>query len=200
MYGLARFRGVVNHGITRNKTKHKYQKVSFHITVCYGKGYKKYPARMHSLFFIICRAFCIFIPSINSMKHNRRKFIAAAAALGAGTAASAMPFTRKENKKPLAHHALFWLKNPASIEDRDKLVEGVKTLAKIETIKEIHVGILANTEKRDVVDASWQVSELMFFSDLAGQASYQTHPIHLDFVKNYSHLWAKVVVYDAMEV
>jgi hypothetical protein len=135
------------------------------------------------------------------MKQNRRKFIAAAAALGAGTAASAMPLvTKKISKTPLAHHVFFWLKNPDSVEDRDKLVEGVKTLHKIETIREIHVGVLANTEKRDVVDASWHVSELMFFSDLAGQATYQNHPVHLDFIKNYGHLWAKVIVYDAMEV
>jgi len=134
------------------------------------------------------------------MKQNRRKFIAAAAALGVGTAASAMPFAHKISKTPLAHHVFFWLKNPDSIEDRDKLVEGVKTLHKIETIREIHVGVLANTEKRDVVDVSWHVSELMFFSDLAGQATYQTHPVHLDFIKNYGHLWAKVIVYDAMEV
>jgi hypothetical protein len=107
---------------------------------------------------------------------------------------------KMENKKSLAHHVFFWLKNPDSIEDRDKLVEGVKTLAKIETVREIHVGVLASTEKRDVVDTSWQVSELMFFRDLAGQETYQTHPVHLDFVKNYSHLWAKVVVYDALEV
>jgi hypothetical protein len=134
------------------------------------------------------------------MKQNRRKFIATAATLGAATAASAMPVHRAVSKTPLAHHVFFWLKNPDSIEDRDKLVEGVKTLAKIETIKEIHVGVLASTEKRDVVDTSWHVSELMFFSDLAGQATYQTHPVHLEFIKNYGHLWAKVVVYDAMEV
>lgn len=135
-------------------------------------------------------------------KSNRRKFIATTAALGAATAVSAMPYTtgEGENKKPLAHHVFFWLKNPDSTEDRDKLVEGVKTLAKIETVREIHVGVLASTEKRDVVDTSWQVSELMFFSDLEGQSTYQNHPIHLDFVKNYSHLWDRVKVYDAMEV
>jgi stress responsive alpha/beta barrel protein len=137
-------------------------------------------------------------------KSNRRKFIVATAALGAGTAVAAMPISpgknTGDNKKPLAHHVFFWLKNPDSIEDRDKLVEGVKTLAKIETVREIHVGVLANTEKRDVVDTSWQVSELMFFSDLEGQRTYQNHPIHLDFVKNYGHLWDRVKVYDAMEV
>jgi len=79
-------------------------------------------------------------------------------------------------------------------------VEGVKTLHKIETITELHVGIVANTEKRDVVDQSWAVSELMFFKDLASQATYQNHPVHLEFIKNYSHLWEKVVVYDVAEV
>lgn len=78
-------------------------------------------------------------------------------------------------------------------------MEGVRTLAKIETVRELHVGVLANTEKRDVVDTSWQVSELMFFSDLSGQSTYQTHPVHLEFIKNYGHLWSKVVVYDAMD-
>jgi len=133
-------------------------------------------------------------------KTNRRKFIATASAVSAATVVSAIPFRQVAKSKQLAHHVFFWLKNPDSVQDRDKLVEGVKTLSKIETIKEIHVGILASTEKRDVVDTSWQVSELMFFDDLAGQAVYQTHQVHLDFIKNYGHLWQKVVVYDAMEV
>ncbi|GAA4322198.1 hypothetical protein GCM10023149_22370 [Mucilaginibacter gynuensis] len=100
---------------------------------------------------------------------------------------------------PIVHHVFFWLKNPASTADRDKLVEGVKTLSKIETVHSLRVGIVAGTEKRDVVDNSWGVSELIFFKDLAGQATYQTHPVHLAFVKNYSHLWEKVIVYDATE-
>lgn len=130
---------------------------------------------------------------------NRRKFIATTAALTAGAAVSAMPLSTMTNKYPVIHHVFFWLKNPGSIEDRDKLVEGVKTLSKIETIKELRVGVVASTEKRDVVDNSWGVSELMFFSDLAGQATYQTHPVHLEFIKNYGHLWEKVIVYDAVD-
>ena len=129
----------------------------------------------------------------------RRKFLATAATLTAGTAASALPL-QTEEKKQLVHHVFFWLKNPDSVEDRDRLVEGVKTLAKIETIRKLHVGGLASTEKRDVVDTSWQVSELMFFDDTAGQKVYQDHPVHQEFIKNYGHLWAKVLVYDAAEV
>lgn len=132
---------------------------------------------------------------------NRRKFLGTAAALAAGTAAAAaIPSTNMEKKYPIVHHVFFWLKNPDSKEDRDKLVAGVKTLAKIETVRDLRVGVVASTEKRDVVDNSWGVSELIFFSDLAGQATYQTHPIHLEFVKNCSHLWEKVIVYDAVEV
>jgi hypothetical protein len=133
-------------------------------------------------------------------KSNRRKFIATTASLAIGTAAvSAMPFVVAENKYPIVHHVFFWLKNPDSKEDRDKLVAGVKTLAKIETVRELRVGIVADTEKRDVVDKSWAVSELMFFSDLAGQATYQNHPVHLEFIKSYSQLWEKVIVYDAID-
>ena len=130
---------------------------------------------------------------------KRRKFLATAAALAAGTATLALPLQPMEEKKQLVHHVFFWLKNPDSVEDRDQLVEGVKTLAKIETIRKIHVGVLASTEKRDVVDTSWQVSELMFFDDEAGQKTYQDHAIHQAFIKNYGHLWAKVIVYDAAE-
>lgn len=135
------------------------------------------------------------------MKSTRRKFIATTAALAAGTVtASAISLKeQKEEEWPIVHHVFFWLKNPGSTEDRDKLVAGVKTLAKIETVRKLRVGVVASTEKRDVVDNSWAVSELMFFSDLAGQATYQNHPIHLEFIKNCSHLWEKVIVYDAQD-
>jgi len=130
---------------------------------------------------------------------NRRKFIATTAALAAATAVSAVPVQQQDKKYPIIHHVFFWLKNPTSIADRDQLVAGVKTLSKIEVIRELRVGVLAPTEKRDVVDNTWAVSELMFFSDLAGQASYQDHPVHKEFIKNCSHLWEKVIVYDAMD-
>lgn len=131
---------------------------------------------------------------------KRRQFIGTAMALTAGSAAIALPLPAMEEKKQLVHHVFFWLKNPESIKDRDLLVQGLKGLSKIETIRKIHVGVLASTEKRDVVDTSWQVSELMFFDDEEGQKTYQDHPIHQAFVKDYSHLWSKVVVYDVAEV
>jgi hypothetical protein len=111
-----------------------------------------------------------------------------------------MPTMEKENKKQLVHHVFFWLKNRDSKEDLAKLVAGLQSLKKIETIRKLHVGVPASTEKRDVVDNSYSASELMFFDDLAGQKVYQDHPIHQKFIQDCGHLWEKVIVYDSMDV
>jgi hypothetical protein len=98
----------------------------------------------------------------------------------------------------LVHHVFFWLKNPASKEDLAKLLKGLATLAQIETVRGAHFGVPASTEKRDVVDNSYSASEILFFDDTAGQKTYQDHPVHKKFVEDCSHLWEKVVVYDAI--
>jgi hypothetical protein len=131
---------------------------------------------------------------------NRRKFIAATTALTAGAAASAMPVKASAERYPIVHHVFFWLKRPDSKEDKEQLITGLKTLKQIDKIAELHIGVVAATEKRDVVDQSWAVSELMFFRNLSDQAIYQSHPVHQAFIKNCSHLWEKVIVYDAQEV
>jgi hypothetical protein len=130
-------------------------------------------------------------------KITRRQFVAAATLLPLGASASSMEI--KKDKPKLVHHVFFWLKNPSSTADRDKLVAGVKGLSKIETIKMLHVGIPASTEKRDVVDNSYGVSELMYFDNVEDQKIYQDHPIHQQFIKDHSMLWERVVVYDVME-
>lgn len=133
-------------------------------------------------------------------KQNRRKFITTAITMSAGLTAAANTFQEKENKSQVIHHVFFWLKNRDSKEDLNKLLEGLRTLKKIETVRQIHIGVSASTEQRSVVDASFSASELLFFDDLAGQKTYQDHPIHLKFVENCSHLWEKVIVYDVVDV
>lgn len=133
-------------------------------------------------------------------KQSRRKFVASAVALGTSAAATGMPTMESKDKKQLVHHVFFWLKNPDSKEDLAKLLAGLQTLRKIETIRKINIGVPASTEKRDVVDNSYAASELMYFDDLAGQKTYQDHPIHQKFIADCSHLWEKVIVYDSMDV
>lgn len=129
---------------------------------------------------------------------SRRTFLAAGAlAAAAGVAGAA---TVPNSYPKLVHHVFFWLKNPDSKEDLNKLLAGLKTLAKIESVRGIHIGVPASTEKRAVVDASFSASEILFFDDVAGQNIYQEHPIHKQFVEQCSHLWERVVVYDAIAV
>jgi hypothetical protein len=132
-------------------------------------------------------------------KQNRKSFISTIAFTFGGIALHATA-PEKMNNKQLIHHVFFWLKNPGSNADLEKLLEGLRTLAKIETVKNIYIGVPADTQKRSVVESSYAASELLFFDDLAGQKTYQDHPIHLNFIKNCSHLWDKVVVYDVMGV
>jgi hypothetical protein len=131
---------------------------------------------------------------------NRRKFLALSAMLTAGLTAFAMPFKKEQKKKSVTHHVYFWLRNPGSKEDLEKLLAGLRTLKEIDTVREIHVGVPASTEARAVVDNTYSASELLFFDDLEGQKHYQDHPIHLKFVENCSHLWEKVIVYDSIDV
>lgn len=129
------------------------------------------------------------------MSTSRRVFLAAAATVAATQAGAAAAV----NTYPkLVHHVFFWLKNPGSKEDLARLLKGLNTLAAIETVRGAHFGVPASTEKRDVVDNSYSASEMLFFDDLAGQQAYQDHPVHKQFVADCSHLWERVVVYDAI--
>ncbi len=131
---------------------------------------------------------------------TRRNVIATTALLASGVAGAATPGNAASGKRYLVHHALFWLKNPGSEKDRARLIEGLKTLRQIDVIRALHIGVPASTEKREVVDSSFDVSEVMFFDDEAAQSAYQSHPIHQKFVEQCSHLWQRVVVYDAMDL
>ena len=96
------------------------------------------------------------------------------------------------------HHVFFRLKNPSGSEDRDALVAGLKALAKLDLIKDHHIGIPAGTS-REAVDNAYAVSWLAIFATAADQDAYQSHPTHLGFVNTCSHLWEKVTVYDSIE-
>lgn len=135
---------------------------------------------------------------------NRRQFLTGTAALAA---AGMLPAARADQRTDgrvalpaLTHSVYFWLKRPDSDEDRDALIAGLKTLKAIETVRGLHIGVPASTEQREVVDNSYQVSELLLFDNAADQDAYQVDPIHEQFVADCSHLWRKVVVYDSLAV
>ena len=101
----------------------------------------------------------------------------------------------KGNIAHLSHQVYFWLHDPDHL---DRLLEGVRSLTHIETIKGFHIGVPAATEERGVIDNSYAVSWLAFFDNEADEQIYQTHPIHLQFIAQHESLWSKVVVNDAV--
>lgn len=133
---------------------------------------------------------------------TRRTFLAGAVGLGAGAVwlSAASNESMKANYPKLVHHVFFWLKNPQSPDDLQKLIAGLRTLEAVPTVRGVHIGVPASTEKREVVDNSYSVSEIFFFDDVAGQDAYQVHPLHEKFIADCAHLWQKVVVYDAVSV
>jgi hypothetical protein len=133
---------------------------------------------------------------------SRRQFLktglTAAAVVNLVTLAKA---TEKKGMKKnmFIHHVYFWLKNPESKEDFEKLIKGLEALSKVSTIQMFHIGKPATTN-RDVIDRSYSVSWMLIFENGANQESYQKDPIHLKFVADCSMLWSKVIVYDSVDV
>ena len=123
-----------------------------------------------------------------------------------GNIALAIPFVASlrsntifaQKKGMFIHHVYFWLKNSGNEDDKAKLIEGLKKLSKVKTIKQHYIGQPAAT-RRDVIDSSYDVSWLLFFDNATDQDSYQTDPVHLKFVEECSSLWTKVVVYDSID-
>jgi hypothetical protein len=103
-----------------------------------------------------------------------------------------------QKKGMFIHHVYFWLKNAGNKEDKTKLIEGLKKLSKVETIKNFYIGQPADT-RREVIDSSYDVSWLLFFDNAADQDRYQTDPVHLKFVEECAALWTKVTVYDSID-
>jgi hypothetical protein len=96
----------------------------------------------------------------------------------------------------LTHQVYFWLKEPDNSEAREELFKGLQSLLTIESIKSGHVGVPAPTPRREVVDHSYTFAYYTTFESLADHEVYQSHPVHLKFVKDCESLWEKVQVFD----
>ena len=96
----------------------------------------------------------------------------------------------------LIHSVYFWLASGLSDAEAKKFWDGVSSLLSIETVAQGYVGKPADTEKRPVVDATYDCALIVIFKDRDAHDVYQEHPIHDDFRK-LSHLWTRVQIYDS---
>ncbi len=101
-----------------------------------------------------------------------------------------------ELQNTFIHHVFFWLQENND-SNREQLIQGLKKLSSAQIIKQFHIGVPAGTN-RDVVENTYSVSWMILFDTAADQESYQVDPMHMDFVKECSHLWKKVTVFDSV--
>lgn len=134
---------------------------------------------------------------------ERRTFIknvAGTAAVGgvlSSTIPSALASTIKQQEM-IVHYVLFWLREDLSEQEIKDFTGFFEELKKIPTIKSLHYGPAANTNKRDVVDNSFSYNLLVHFKNMDDIGVYETHPIHLAAIEKYSKNWTKVVVHDSI--
>jgi hypothetical protein len=96
----------------------------------------------------------------------------------------------------ISHIVIFWVDKPHA-ENRDALLKGCgELLPKIPGVLEFRAGVPVPSP-RAVVDDSFAVGISMVFADQAAADTYQSHPIHLEFIEKYAKPYARrLVVYD----
>ncbi len=97
----------------------------------------------------------------------------------------------------LYHSVYFWLKPELTAAQRADFRHGVEALAGIKCVKKVAVGAPAATERRPVIDASYDVALIVICKDVGAHNSYQVDPIHLAFVEKYKGCWSRVQIYDS---
>lgn len=97
----------------------------------------------------------------------------------------------------LYHCVYFWLKPELTAAQRADFRRGVETLTGIKSVEKVAVGAPAATERRAVIDASYDVALIVICKDVAAQNAYQVDPIHLAFVEKSKGCWTRVQIYDS---
>ncbi len=137
---------------------------------------------------------------------DRRKFLVTAGLAALATTAfgfSKPPLTGEANCAPikgsLMHQVYYWLKNPESEADKQKLIKGLQELVTVKQIKYAHVGV-PQVFKADDQYKGYHVSLLMVFDKPGDIDVYHKDDIHQKFVSECKDLWVKTVKYDALAV
>lgn len=99
-------------------------------------------------------------------------------------------------KPGLIHNVYFWLAEDITDEAKATFMDGARSLGTIESVQSFYMGPHADTEARDVVDHSYDLSLVIMFEDQAAQDAYQVDPIHLAFIEASKDAWTSVKVYD----
>ncbi|MBC7721240.1 MAG: Dabb family protein [Pedobacter sp.] len=135
---------------------------------------------------------------------SRRKFLGTASLATLATTAFGCISTNSRNtlqqpKQKLMHQVYYWLKNPDSEDDKQKLIKGLHELVTVKQIKYSHIGV-PQVFKADDPLKNYHISLLMIFDEPSGIDEYHKDDIHQKFVKDCGGLWSKTIKFDALAV
>ena len=102
------------------------------------------------------------------------------------------------SSESMLQHTVYFYMNPDVTEEQ--LIEfesGLSELMQIESIYAYELGKPADTDDREVTDHAFAYSIFSWFQTMEDYEIYADHPVHLDFIDQYSALWADVKVYDS---
>lgn len=99
---------------------------------------------------------------------------------------------------PILHSVFFYLLDDISEDEiMAQKTATLEELSKIEVIKWIKAGAPFGID-RDVVDNSYGMSLHLEVESKADLDAYQSHPIHIEFVKRFKPNWKAIKVYDTL--
>lgn len=117
---------------------------------------------------------------------------------GAATMGVVASGAAAEKESKFMHIVFFWLKNPDNKSERKTFETNLNALiGGVDLIRSKFVGTAAGTP-REVVDNSYTYCMIISFDNKKDQDVYQSHELHLKFIKDTEHLWEKVQVYDSI--
>ncbi|RMB59588.1 Dabb family protein [Dokdonia sinensis] len=99
-----------------------------------------------------------------------------------------------------AHVVYFWLNRPNNDQDRALFEKSLRTFLNNSAYAQTQFIGAPPKAVRDVVDDSFTYNLVVTFDSSASQVAYQEEEAHKKFVKEASHLWSKVIVYDATTI
>ncbi len=99
----------------------------------------------------------------------------------------------------VTHIVYFWLKPGLDQAQIDQFVAGAKSLLTIKSMAQGYVSVPASTERRPIIDASYDYALITIFEDIETHDAYQIHPTH-DAFRELAHLWERVQIYDSESI
>ncbi len=94
------------------------------------------------------------------------------------------------------HSVYFWLLPSSSADQQAQFLAGLRTLLAIPDIAQAYIGPPAAT-RDDVIEHGYSYALTLLFADQAAHDRYQIHPLHQQFIANFSPLLAQVRVFDS---